>query len=102
MRRPLSPNPQTISSLYKHGYTFAGRCWSCKPTRHLTISMSDLIALKGPNYLVRDAIKRITCKECGSPLDLQVAPAEDHEPFDFSLAWTSVAHPPSEVGPKRL
>ena len=102
MKPKVQPNPQTIASLYKHGHTLGGGCWNCTPPRRFKVPMPELITLRGPDYLVRHAIKRIVCKECRSPLDLQVVSADDQEPHDFSLAWTQVAHPPSEVGPKRL
>ena len=87
MRPSPTPNPQTIASLYNHGHTLGGGCWNCTPPRRLKISMPELIALKGPDYLVRHSLKRLVCKECRSVLDLQIVSAEEHEPFDFSRNW---------------
>ena len=76
MRQHYPPNPQTIGSLHGYGHTLAGLCSNCKPVRDVVISMPDLIAARGADYLVRHAIKKIVCRECGSRLDLHVATPE--------------------------
>ena len=76
MKPKLSPNPQTIGSLHGYGHTLAGLCPNCKPVRDVVVPMPELIAAKGADYLVRHAIKKIVCRECGSRLDLHVATPE--------------------------
>jgi hypothetical protein len=87
MRPSLPPNPQTIAGLYSHGHKFGGGCWNCSPPRRLKISMPELIALKGPDYLVRHSLKRLVCKECRAVLDLQIVSAKEHEPFELKRAY---------------
>jgi len=76
MKQKRPPNPQTIGSLHGYGHTFAGLCSTCKPARDVVVSMPELLSRVGPDYLVRHAIRRIVCRECGSRLDLHIATPE--------------------------
>lgn len=73
MKPNRPPNPQTIGSLHSYGHTLAELCSTCTPVRDVVIPMPELIARRGPDFLVRHAIKQIVCRECGSRLDVHVA-----------------------------
>jgi hypothetical protein len=54
----------------------AGICGTCKPARHVVVSVGPLIERFGADAKIRDVADRITCNGCGAKLHLSVVPID--------------------------